>query len=211
LNAPSVTANERLRDRGVARRQAFLKAARTVFLENGYEAASVNDVVRLAGGSLATLYSQFGSKEGLFFAVASDQHDRLARDIVPQNVDHLPFEEYLHAFGESLLRATLSREHMAFYRSFIAEGRKFPELLKRYLANGAEDVRGVLSTRIEAWAKENSVNLVDADMLPAYFINLLRTRLHYRMLSEDEFTPTEEEIREHVAKAVRFFLRSLRA
>ena len=42
----------RVPDRGVARRQAFLQAAREVFLEQGYEAASVNDVVRLAGGQI---------------------------------------------------------------------------------------------------------------------------------------------------------------
>ncbi|MBS0385347.1 MAG: helix-turn-helix transcriptional regulator, partial [Proteobacteria bacterium] len=46
-------------DRGVARRHAFLLSAREVFLEQGYEQASVNDVVRRAGGSFATLYAQF--------------------------------------------------------------------------------------------------------------------------------------------------------
>ena len=67
-------------DRGVARKQAFLQAAREVFLEHGYEAASVNEVVRRAGGSLATLYSQYGSKEGLFLAVAAEhpgEHRRI--------------------------------------------------------------------------------------------------------------------------------------
>ena len=55
--------------RGEARRRAFLDAAGKVFLAQGLGNASVNDVVRLAGGSLATLYQQFGSKEGLFLAM----------------------------------------------------------------------------------------------------------------------------------------------
>ena len=45
-----------------ARRHAFLLAAREVFLEQGYEEASVNDVVRRAGGSLATLYANSAIK-----------------------------------------------------------------------------------------------------------------------------------------------------
>ena len=67
-----------------------LQAAREVFLEQGYEAASVNDVVRRAGGSLATLYAQFGNKEGLFQAVTQDQHERFTRAMTPDSVDHLP-------------------------------------------------------------------------------------------------------------------------
>jgi len=57
--------------RGAARRQAMLDAACEVFLEHGFEGASVADVVRRSGGSLATLYASFGSKEGLFEAIVA--------------------------------------------------------------------------------------------------------------------------------------------
>lgn len=70
-------------DRGVARRQGFLRAARAVFLEQGYEAASVNDVVCVAGGSLATLYAQFASKENLFLAVCEEQREQAVAAMTP--------------------------------------------------------------------------------------------------------------------------------
>ncbi|MBU1289240.1 MAG: TetR/AcrR family transcriptional regulator, partial [Alphaproteobacteria bacterium] len=50
--------------RGDKRRAAFIAAARQVFLEQGYEAASMSEIVLRAGGSLSTLYSQFGDKQG---------------------------------------------------------------------------------------------------------------------------------------------------
>ena len=56
-------------NRGELRRAAFLKAAEAVFLEYGYEASSMAEIVRRAGGSLSTLYLQFGDKEGLYRAV----------------------------------------------------------------------------------------------------------------------------------------------
>ena len=40
-----------------------------LFLERGFAGASVNELVRIAGGSLATLYAEFGTKEKLFEAV----------------------------------------------------------------------------------------------------------------------------------------------
>jgi AcrR family transcriptional regulator len=55
--------------RAELRRAAFLKAARDVFLEYGYEAANMAEIVKRAGGSLSTLYAQFGGKKGLFEAM----------------------------------------------------------------------------------------------------------------------------------------------
>ena len=55
--------------RGEKRRAAFIAAARQVFLEQGYEAASMSEIVLRAGGSLSTLYAQFGDKQGLFIAM----------------------------------------------------------------------------------------------------------------------------------------------
>ena len=104
-------------DRGVARKQAFLQAAREVFLEHGYEAASVNEVVRRAGGSLATLYSQYGSKEGLFLAVAAEHQERFLAQILPvgEDYEHLPLREGLAVFANRFLDAILHpRQHQFF-------------------------------------------------------------------------------------------------
>jgi hypothetical protein len=39
------------------------------FLERGYDAVSLDDIVHHAGGSKASIYKYFGSKEGLFKAI----------------------------------------------------------------------------------------------------------------------------------------------
>ncbi|GAM99833.1 hypothetical protein U91I_03488 [alpha proteobacterium U9-1i] len=133
-----------------------------------------------------------------------------ARDSLPAAVDQLPFDDYLQAFGESFLHAALSREHLAFYRLFIGEGRKFPQLLQTYLSTGAAELRNLLSARIIEWAAENRFSVSKPDLTAAYFIDLCRTRLHYQALADGAFVATELEIRDHVANAVTFFLRGLR-
>jgi AcrR family transcriptional regulator len=49
----------------------------SLFLSKGYAGASVNELVRCAGGSLATLYSKFGSEEGLFAAIMRRRASRV--------------------------------------------------------------------------------------------------------------------------------------
>jgi AcrR family transcriptional regulator len=187
-------------DRGVARRQAFLQAARQVFLDQGYEAASVNDVVRLAGGSLATLYAQFGNKEGLFLAVAQDQHERFVRAIMPECVDHLPLEKGLQAIGEQFVRALLTKENLAFFRIIVGEGRTFPQLMQRFVSLGADKVRDVVADYLRGAAPA----IEDADATASYFLELLRSRHHYRALADDNYALSPAQVSAHVAGAVRF-------
>jgi AcrR family transcriptional regulator len=199
--------SQRAPDRGVARRHAFLEAAREVFLEQGYEAASVNDVVRRAGGSLATLYAQFGNKEGLFLAVTEDQHERFTKAMTPECVDHLPLEEGLQAIGEGFVGALLERDNLAYFRIVVGEGRKFPEHLQRYISGGADRVRKVIASFLE----KHRVDVEDEQMAASYLLELWRARHHYRALADDAYRVSDEELKAHVAAVIRFFLRATRS
>jgi AcrR family transcriptional regulator len=206
--APTRAEDARPADRGVARRQAFLQAARDVFLEHGYEAASVNDVVRMAGGSLATLYAQFGNKEGLFLAFMQDQHDRFVRDMrPPEDVDKLPLEEALQFVGEHFLRRLLAPDCIAFYRVTVSEARKLPEHLRRYItSSGANLVYGELTKQLTRAGLSDA----DANESMGYFIELLRSRHHYQAIADETYTVSDADLKAHVARAVRFLLNGLK-
>jgi AcrR family transcriptional regulator len=203
---PTAAAPPRTPDRGVARRQAFLHAAREVFLDQGYEAASVNDVVRLAGGSLATLYAQFGNKEGLFVAIVQDQHERVMAAMTPECVDHLPLEQGLQAIGERFVRAILSRDSLAFFRLIVGQGRKFPHSVQRYLVIGSEKVREVVANYLNLAAPDCRADIDDA----SNFLELLRGRHHFLALADNAYALSDAQVSAHVAQAVRFFVAGLR-
>src|SRR3546814_12122601 len=57
------------------RRAAILEAAGQVFFEQGYAATSIDAIIERAGGSKRNIYSEFGSKEGLFTALVSESAD----------------------------------------------------------------------------------------------------------------------------------------
>src|SRR4028118_2290815 len=64
-----------------ARREAILTAAHDLFLEKGYEATTLSDVVRRSGGSLATLYELFENKPGLLRALVDRKCGAMAQRI----------------------------------------------------------------------------------------------------------------------------------
>lgn len=184
-------------DRGLARKHAFLEAARKVFLEHGYQAASVNDVVRSAGGSLATLYLQFQNKDGLFTAVLLDQDARFTRSMAPENVDHLPLKEALCAIGERFLRALMEPENLAFFRLLIGESQHFPEAARKNVGVGAEQVRDVVSSVLRKHGLAT-----DDDVLASQLLELWRSRYHYRALTDPSFRLADDELKRHVARGV---------
>ena len=72
-SAPELSAKAR-------RRGAILDAAETLFIERGYDRTGLADVVRRSGGSLATLYDMFASKQGLLHAIAIRWRDETTAD-----------------------------------------------------------------------------------------------------------------------------------
>ena len=77
----------RERKRGI-RREAILAAAYELFLEKGYEATTLSDIVGRSGGSLATLYEMFENKPGLLRTLVLDRcsqiHEKIDRAVSSQ-------------------------------------------------------------------------------------------------------------------------------
>jgi AcrR family transcriptional regulator len=161
-------------------------------------------MVRLAGGSLATLYAQFGNKEGLFLAMAQERQQTFLNDLIPEGADGLPLEDGLRLIGAHFLRALLAPEALAMFRIVIGESRRLPPDLRRFFANSGERVRAVVAGYLAA----HGVRRADAETHAAYFIDLVRTRHHVRALAEPEFSLSDPEIEAHVRSAVQFFMRA---
>ena len=74
--APSIT---RLSERGAATRTALLRAAREIFVAEGYAQAGVTEIVTRAGASVGSLYHHFSGKAQLYLALFEELHDDQAR------------------------------------------------------------------------------------------------------------------------------------
>jgi len=113
--------------RGVseAKRASILRAARDIFLRDGYSRAAVADIARDADVSTATLYKHFSSKEELFAAVVRDaylvdEYQGIAEDVSAEEIIVAVIMRYLHSQYDRRINALL--------RIVIAEVPSAPQL-----------------------------------------------------------------------------------
>lgn len=130
--------------RKLDRRQAILEAARTSFLENGYAGTSMSGLLDTLGGSKATLWSYFRSKEELFAAVI-EHSSAVFRAGFDQSLLSDTLEPALAEFCRRFLRAIQSPDALATWRLVIGESGRFPELGRIFYENAARQTETMLS------------------------------------------------------------------
>ena len=93
MSRPRTQAARTQVERLAATRAALLKAARTIFAEQGYAAAATEEIVRRAKVTRGALYHHFEDKRSLFDAVASE----VAREIAEKIEAMTPMDDPLKA------------------------------------------------------------------------------------------------------------------
>ena len=126
-----------------------LEGARKVFMERGYEGASVDEIARAAGTSKATLYSYFPDKRQLFEAVMQTQCGRTGEVMCGADADE-PVETTLRRMAASFATFLFSPGAQEMFRVCIAEAGRFPELGAAFHASGPARARAGLVAFFEA-------------------------------------------------------------
>lgn len=197
--------------RAELRRAAFLKAARDVFLEYGYEAANMAEIVKRAGGSLSTLYSQFGGKKGLFEAMIDARVRELTTQMQIELAAHAPLREGLRRIGEAFLTKQTQPESLDVFRLMVAQAKKFPDMAEAWGRRAPEQVRKALADYLRDRAQAGEIRIQNFELAASIFFDLVRARIQFRALLNASYEPTEVEVRETVERAVKVFLGGIEA
>ena len=192
------------RDRDGKQRQ-ILTGARVVFLRDGFDGASMNDIAREAGVSKGTLYVYFPSKEALFAAYVGDDRRRQAEQIVPY-ASTASLREALDAIASAFMREMLAPSHIAMVRTVTAAAAKFPEIGRSFYDAGP----GYGQERIAAFlAGRSDIAIADTAAAAIDFVNLTQGSLLRRALFLRE-PPDATDIDATVRAGVDAFLRLYR-
>ena len=197
--------------RGESRRRAMLEAAGDLFLERGFAETSVGDVVKRSGGSLATLYAVFGSKEGLFEAIVGEMSAQMLSGLDASEVNSRPLDEALRGFGESFLGAALSPNSLRWQRMCIAEAHNFPELRAALIRTGPGYVSGRMASYLAAQVEAGRLRTVDPEIAAMHFFALVKSESHLAAVCGEPIRADKARIRLQVRRAVEVFLRGYSA
>ena len=86
------------------RRAQILRAARSVFVEEGFRVARVSDVAKRAGLSKGAVYFYFPSKQELFLALVHEEHENTHSFIDAAEQDQRPAAVKLIDLGQRYLQ-----------------------------------------------------------------------------------------------------------
>lgn len=211
IQTDTATAQEPESGRAELRRAAFLRAAREVFLEFGYEQANMAEIVRRAGGSLSTLYAQFGGKKGLFEAMIDSRVSELTQQMEIELAAHAPLREGLQRIGEAFLIRQTQAETLDVMRLMVAQAKKFPDLAEQWGQRAPEAVRKALAGYLEDRVKAGEIKIQNYDVAAAVYFDLVRARIQFRALMLPSYRPTEQEIHDTVERAVKVFIGGIEA
>lgn len=195
--------------RGHARRKAIMAAAAEVFLEQGFGAATLDEVVRRAGGSRATLYEHFGGKEGLFAAIITEECAAMVAPLEPIAADGAP-ADVLYAVGRRFLDILTSARGLGLYRLVSAESVRFPALGAQVFAAGPKTAAEHLASYLRRQIDIGVLALPDADLGARHFLEMIKGDLHTRALFNVAPPPSADEIDSCVRGAVATFLTGAR-
>jgi AcrR family transcriptional regulator len=185
----------------------LMRGARKVFMERGFEGASVDEIARAAGASKATLYSYFPDKRQLFQAVVEAGCRRQGGGFKLIGPDeNEPVGEALRRIAAEFGRFVLSPGALEMFRTCIAEAGRFPELGRAFYAAGPGKARLQLIEFLDDRVARGDLVIEDTALAADQFGALCKARLFLWALLGGEEPPGEAEIVRVADEAVRTFL-----
>ena len=186
--------------------EQVLDGARRVFMADGFEGASVDDIARAAGVSKATLYIYFPDKRVLFMEVATTECTRMADRALDLIDKCLAPREVLSIAANQIVTFLLSDFSQQCFRICVAERDRFPELGQAFYAAGPEMGRERMSEYLRDAVARGELAIDNIPMAAEQFSELCKTKLWTRAVFgiQDSFTP--EEIDEVVRHTVDMFM-----
>ena len=157
-----------------AHRESLLDAATTVFIEYGYEAASMNAIAERAGASKMTLYRLFPSKAELFVAVMLRRIQQQLVELDQWIREHRgTARELLESLAVGFLTGTIAEEQSQLRRVILHEGPRFPGLAKALWGQTLERTIQSLCTYFTSPAAKAALRIPNAQEAADVFVSLV--------------------------------------
>lgn len=195
-----------MRLRTEEKREEIIAVAAQVFREVGYERASMAEIVSRLGGSKATLYGYFASKEQLFVAVAQQAAEQqLTVTFAELSDDFTDVRRALRRFGQKFVTFMAQPEAVAVQRMVMAHskdtdiGRLFYETCNR---KGLSQV----SEYLQACMRKGLLRQTDAQVATYHLMGLLQSEIMPQRFFGIQTTLTAAKVQGAVERAVDVFM-----
>jgi len=175
------------------RREAILAAAYDLFLEKGYEATTLGDIVRRSGGSLATLYEMFENKPGLLRALVGDRCSQISDTIDQAVSSHKPPRQALREIAEYMFDKIIDPNAIALFKAALAQ----PELGRKLYDAGPANGQAKVAEYLAQQSKAGRLCVDDPVFAAQMFFQMMFGHFHQQLLFGVPLTLTAADKARH--------------
>lgn len=195
-----------MRIKSEERKQKILEAAAKIFAKHGFDNTSISDITAKVGGSKATIYNYFRSKEEIFVCAAEKFADEHKLNICTSLKDtEKPIEDSLFDFASTLLRFLIRKEIIAAKRMIYSP--TTPKEVANFFYNeGPRNTRLLLSEYFKTQIEKGVLKHCDAVMVSRQFSALLVHPFHEKLMLQLEIDLSDSEIDQHIKDTIDIIL-----
>jgi AcrR family transcriptional regulator len=192
-------------DEDSSKRRQIVDGARRVFMDLGFDGASMGEIARAAGVSKGTLYVYFADKNRLFEAIVEEES--LEKGRVAFNFDpERDVSTTLMEFGQAYIQLLCRPGGGSATRTVMAIAERMPDVGRRFYDNVIAHTIGRLAFYLDARVTAGDLRIEDCDLAAAQFMQMCQSLLFQPFIFQAAPAPSAERIAEVVASATRVFL-----
>lgn len=172
----SCNVNTKITPFSAKKRQGIVKAAHDLFLDQGYELTSMDDIAVRARVSKPTVYNHFRDKEALFAEVVrttTDDVEQLVSLVTRNLTDPEDFDSKLVELAREFLAALMQPQMLKLRRMVIANAERFPDVARLWYEQGFERVLRTLADCFQTLVERSALRVDDPMMAAQHFVGLL--------------------------------------
>ena len=145
------------------RRAAIVAVAREIFLRRGYGATTMSCVAESIGGSKATLWAYFDSKDSLFRAVVEELAEEFQATLDDALRPGRRVRQTLVDFCERFMTRLATPNAVGLYRLVVGEGGRFPAIGPLFYDHGPRRVIDRLAHYIRSQVEQGTLRSCDPE------------------------------------------------
>ncbi|HEY0330987.1 MAG TPA: TetR/AcrR family transcriptional regulator [Rhodopseudomonas sp.] len=187
------------------KRRQILEGARAVFLELGFDGASMGEIAKAAGVSKGTLYVYFADKNSLFGAIVEQESRELGILAFDFDLDG-EVGIALPKFGQAYIRLLCNPRGGSAIRTVMAIAERMPEIGRGYYQRVIATTVGRLGAYLKTQVEAGVLTIDDCDFAASQFMMCCQASLFLPFIFQATPAPSPEQIAKVVDSATRMFL-----
>jgi AcrR family transcriptional regulator len=188
-----------------SKRRQILDGASKVFMDLGFDGASMGEIARAAKVSKGTLYVYFADKSRLFEAIVEEEtleQGKMAFNFSPER----DVATTLREFGRAYIQLLCRPGGGSAIRTVMAIAERMPDVGRRYYEHVLENTIGRLASYLDAHVKTNDLAIDDCRLAASQFMLMCQASLFLPFIFQAAPPPSTERIGQVIESATRMFL-----